>query len=299
MGIFNKIKSALSNTSKKITNFGSILSKRSPSIDELEELEEILLSVDFGFDTTEEIIQALKKRKIDKNTEENFLQELENIIYEILFPVQKPLKLNEGKVNVIMICGVNGNGKTTTIGKLAHLYKNQGKKVVIAACDTFRAAAKEQLEVWSKRGGAEFVCGEDGSDPASVAYKSLEYAKNVKADILLIDTAGRLHNQNNLMAELKKIRSVLKKLDDSTPDETILTLDATTGQNAKIQVEKFKEFADISGIIFTKLDGTAKGGAIVGISKKFNLPIYYLATGEGIDDIEEFDSIKFAQALVS
>jgi len=300
MSFFSRIKSALTKTSASLSKIGEIFTKKGINSETIDEFEEILLSADFGIQTTEKVINQIRAEKfLKEDGEDEFKERLANILTNLLEKAEKPLDINRGKLNIILFCGVNGNGKTTTIGKLANLYKNQGLKVVVAACDTFRSAAVDQLKVWAERSNSYIVTGEHEADPASVAHKALEEASKINADILIIDTAGRLHNQQNLMDELAKILKVIKKVDSSAPHHTILTLDATTGQNAFTQVEKFKEVAIVSGIIFTKLDGTAKGGAIVGIVDKFNLPVHYLSVGEKIDDIIEFNSKSFSEALVS
>ncbi len=299
MSIFSRVKQALSKTSSGLAKITEIFTKKSIDNESIEDFEEIMLSVDFGVSTTDKIISELKVSKFVKEASATeFKDNLVEILVGILEKAEKPLEIVNDKMNIILFCGVNGNGKTTTIGKLANLYKKEGKKVVIAACDTFRSAAVQQLRIWADRANCTIIEGEHEADPASVAYKAVEEAQKIKADIVIIDTAGRLQNQHNLMSELSKIIKVIKKHDPSAPHSTILTLDATTGQNAFNQVEKFKEFANITGIIFTKLDGTAKGGAIVGIVDKYNIPIYYISVGEKIDDLVEFNAESFAKALV-
>ncbi len=300
MSIFSKIKQALTKTSTTISKVGEIFTKKSIDRELIEEFEEIMLSVDFGVSTTNKIVSKLKSVKFSKeDSKEEFKDSLIEILAEILEKAENPIEIIDNKMNVILFCGVNGNGKTTTIGKLANIYKIKGKKVVVAACDTFRSAAAHQLKIWAERASCTIIEGENEADPASVAYKAIEEAQKIHADIVIIDTAGRLQNQHNLMDELSKIIRVIRKHDFSAPHHIILTLDATTGQNAFSQVEKFSEFAEISGIIFTKLDGTAKGGAIVGIVDKYNIPIHYISVGEKIDDLVEFDAKSFAKALVT
>jgi fused signal recognition particle receptor len=299
MSIFSRIKSALSKTSNSLVKATELITKKGIEYSTIEELEEALLTADFGIDATNLIIEKLKKIRISKQEgQESFKDHLISIIEEILQDIPKPIELLDNKLNVILFCGVNGNGKTTTIGKLANKYIKEGKKVVVAACDTFRSAAVEQLKVWSEKIGAEIVYGAENADPASIAFQALTVAKDNNKDILIIDTAGRLQNKHNLMEELSKVIKVLKKFDETYPTHVILTLDSTTGQNANSQVEKFIEYAGVTGIIFTKLDGTAKGGAIVGISMKYSLPIFYITLGENMDDIIEFDSKNFAKALL-
>jgi fused signal recognition particle receptor len=296
MSIFGKLKSALSKTSNAITSLGGILSKRSPTKQEIEDFEEVLLLVDFGITTTDKILSSIKNKKIEKE-QETFKDLLEKEILNIFAKSSSKFSLSSG-LNIIIMCGVNGNGKTTTIGKLSNKFNKMGKKVVIAACDTFRSAAAEQISIWAERTYAKIITGPENSDPASVAFKAVNYAIEIGADVLLVDTAGRLQNKQNLMDELSKIISVIKKTGQSNI-KTILTLDASTGQNAFSQAEKFKEHANIDGIIFTKLDGSAKGGVIVGVVDKFEIPVYYFTTGESLEDIEEFDSAKFASALLN
>jgi fused signal recognition particle receptor len=299
MSFFNKIKSALSKTSVNISKLTEIFTKKGVTLDTLETLEESLLKADFGFAITSQILQELKQIKLTKGQhQDHFRDYLTSIIADILQNSQKSIEFAEDKLSVILFCGVNGNGKTTSIGKLANIYKEKGKKVLIAACDTFRSAAVEQLKIWSERAKCDIVFGKENIDPASVAFEATEKAIKENYDFLMIDTAGRLQNQHNLMEELVKIIKVIKKLNPSFPTYTLLTLDATTGQNAINQVDKFMEYATVTGLIFTKLDGTAKGGAIVNISVKYKLPIYYLSVGEKIDDIIEFDAKSFAAALV-
>lgn len=298
MSFLTNIKSALFKTSKAISSLGGILSKRSATAEEIDELEEHLLAADFGVRATLKIIEKLKKEKIDKDSNETFNDRIKNIVYEMLKPAEKPINITDD-LNVIVFCGVNGNGKTTTIGKLASKYVKMGKKVYIAACDTFRSAAVEQVKIWSKKAGAYIISGEIEADPASVAYKAMKIAKEDNADILLIDTAGRLHNKKNLMSELTKIINVLKKIDNTSPHHIILTLDSTTGQNALVQAKTFFEIVNVSGLIFTKLDGSAKAGSIIGITDELNLPVYFISTGEKIGDILEFNRKDYVDALFS
>ena len=280
--------------------------------DLLEDLEEALMMSDVGVDTTERIIERLRKRAVweaylDQSELINMLREeiahllvgddiRQALTNHSVFSVDE-LDSGDGPA-VILVVGVNGVGKTTSIGKLAHRYKSEGKKVMLGAADTFRAAAVSQLEIWAKKINAEIIKSKEGSDPASVAYKSLEYAKKSKFDYLLIDTAGRLQNKKNLMDEFKKITKVVKKIDSNAPHETFLILDATTGQNALNQVEEFKKITPITGIIMTKLDGTAKGGILLAIGKKFKLPIVALGMGEKEDDLQMFSARHYSNALM-
>jgi len=298
----SKISDQLKSSSSKIsTAITQIFTHKKLDALTLEELEEVLILSDMGSEVASSIIANLKARKFEKNIDEdeikNFLkQEIENI----LKPCQKVLALDESKKpQVIIFNGVNGAGKTTTIGKVAQNLKNQNKKVLIAACDTFRAAASHQLEIWAKRVGCEIVMPtKDGEDPAAVAYRAFDLAKKNDFDVVLVDTAGRLQNKQNLMDELKKINSVLKKIDGNAPHENLLILDATTGQNAKAQLEIFNQIVGITGIVITKLDGSAKGGIVVALAKKFSKPIYAIGVGERLDDLQEFDAANFAKNLV-
>lgn len=301
MGIFSKLKESLSKTKETINARLEDVVKMFRTVDEelFEELEEILIMSDIGVNTSCEIIDALrdaaKEKKITDSAE--LKAELNEILKNILTEGGNSIVL-QGQPAVIMVIGVNGVGKTTSIGKLAHMYKEQGKSVVIAAADTFRAAAIEQLEVWADRAGAEIIKQQEGTDPAAVIYDAVGAAKKRKADVLLCDTAGRLHNKKNLMEELKKIYRILdKELPDSSK-EVFLVLDATTGQNAVEQAKQFKEAADITGIILTKLDGTAKGGIVFAIKNDYNIPVKLIGLGEGIDDMQEFDPVEFVNAII-
>lgn len=268
----------------------------------LEQLEETLLLSDMGSEVAGEIIKDLRAQKFAKNINEEEVKDfLAAKITKILEPCEKALALDEStKPQVIIFNGVNGAGKTTTIAKIASNLKNQNKKVLIAACDTFRAAAADQLATWAKRIDCEIVMPQkEGEDPASVAYRALDFAKKNGHDVLLIDTAGRLQNKQNLMDELKKINSVLKKIDSSAPHENLLILDATIGQNAKAQMEVFNQVVGITGLVITKLDGTAKGGIVVAIAQKFKKPIYAIGVGEKADDLQEFDAEIFSKSLFS
>ncbi len=300
MGLFDKLKSSLSKTKESVSSKLDSVIKAFKSVDEdlFEELEEVLIMADLGVNTSCEIIDRLrtaaKEKKITES--EELRGELKNILTEILTEGGNEMQLF-GKPAVIMVIGVNGVGKTTSIGKLAHLYKTMGKKVVIAAADTFRAAAIEQLEVWADRADAEIIKQQEGSDPAAVIYDAVSAAKKRGADILLCDTAGRLHNKKNLMEELKKIYRIIDKELPGSSKEVLLVLDATTGQNAVHQAQQFKDAADITGIILTKLDGTAKGGIVFAIKNEYNIPVKLIGLGEGIDDLGEFDPKAFVDAI--
>jgi fused signal recognition particle receptor len=299
-GILGKLKRALNKTNSKISlGLEHLFIKKKLDSETLEELEDLLLFADVGMDAASEIIAGIKKQKFNKEVgAEEIKQDLSNIICTILNRQDHQFNLLNNKLNVILVCGVNGNGKTTTIGKLASSYIKQGQKVAIAACDTFRAAAVEQIESWAGRSGADFYKGQPKADPASVAYRAITESMNNGTDILFIDTAGRLHNYKNLMDELAKIIRVIKTIDDTAPHHCLLVIDATTGQNALTQVEQFQMVANISGLVITKLDGTAKAGAVISIVKRFKLPIYFIGIGEGVSDLRHFSAENFSKALV-
>ena len=301
MGFFDKLKEGLNKTKKsfdeKINNVFSAFRK----VDEefLDELEEALIMSDIGMETSVKIIenlrQRIKKEKIEEP--EQVKQALREEMKKILDIADIKLKLDT-KPSVILVVGVNGVGKTTSIGKIANNLVKQGKKVVIAAADTFRAAAVEQLEIWAKRSNSEIVKKQEGVDPASVVYDAIKITKEKNADVLICDTAGRLHNKKYLMDELIKIKKVIdKELPDSS-EEVLMVLDATTGQNAISQVQAFKETVDITGIVLTKLDGTAKGGAVIGIVNENKVPVKFIGVGEQVDDMEIFNSEDFVKALI-
>ena len=280
-------------------DLSDLVTKKKLDQDTLDQLEEILIMADLGPKTAARIVGDFSEGRFGKDISEDEIKTaLAGIVAGILDPVAVPLVPVDHKPFVILVCGVNGAGKTTTIGKLANRWTLQdGKKVVIAAADTFRAAAVEQLKVWAERSGAGFIAKGTGADAAAVAYEAYQKAKDDGADILMIDTAGRLHNKTNLMAELEKIIRVLKKHDDSIPHATLLVLDATTGQNAFAQVETFKDITNLTGLMVTKLDGSAKGGVVVGLADRFRLPIHAIGVGEGIDDLQPFSPQDFARSL--
>ena len=264
----------------------------------LEQLEDLLISSDMGVDTAVQITANLAEGRFGKKLSTAEIKTaLAEEIARVMGPVARPLPIYNKKPQVILVVGVNGSGKTTTIGKLASQFKQAGKSVVIAAGDTFRAAAVGQLMVWGERAGVPVMTAPEGSDPASLAFDAMTQAEADDADLLMIDTAGRLHNRTDLMEELSKIIRVIRKKDPSAPHNTILVLDATTGQNALNQVEVFQKLADVSGLIMTKLDGTAKGGVLVSLADKFALPIHAIGVGEQIDDLDAFDPQEFANAL--
>ena len=301
MGFFDKLKQGLNKTKtsfdEKINNVFSSFRK----VDEefLDELEEVLVMSDIGMETSIKIISNLRERiKKEKiQDEEEVKQVLREEMQKILDVTDISLKLST-KPSVILVVGVNGVGKTTSIGKMANRLAKDGKKVVVAAADTFRAAAVEQLEIWSKRAGAEIVKREEGVDPASVVFDAIKKTKEIGADILIVDTAGRLHNKKYLMDELNKIQKVINKEMEESDKEVLLVIDGTTGQNAISQVKAFKQEADITGIVLTKLDGTAKGGVVIGIVEENKIPVKFIGVGEQIDDMEIFNSEDFVKAII-
>jgi len=299
MGFFEKLKNGLFKTKSAIVGKIDNLFKSFRKVDEdlFEELEELLISADIGVNTTEEILDELRD-----SVKENKIKEPEDVKKELLRMLREligehaPLKLDT-KPSVILVIGVNGVGKTTSIGKISAELKSQGKKVVVAAADTFRAAAAEQLTVWCERAGVDIVKQAAGADPASVVFDAINSAKSKNADVLIIDTAGRLHNKKNLMDELAKIDRVINRELAGCSKETLLVLDATTGQNAVLQAKEFKGASDITGLILTKLDGTAKGGIILSVKKELGIPVKFIGVGEKIDDMKPFDAEEFATAL--
>ena len=301
MGFFDKLKQGLKKTKKsfneKINNVFSNFRK----VDEdfLEELEEILIMSDIGVDTSVKIINSLRERvKREKiEDEEDVKQALRDEMKKILDVADTELKMNT-KPSVILVVGVNGVGKTTSIGKIANRLMKDGKKVVVAAADTFRAAAVEQLEIWAKRSGADIVKKEEGVDPASVVYDAIKITKEKNADVLIVDTAGRLHNKKYLMDELHKIQKVINKEMSEADREVLLVIDGTTGQNAISQVKAFKEETDITGLVLTKLDGTAKGGVVIGIVEENQIPVKFIGVGEQIDDMEIFNADDFVKVII-
>jgi fused signal recognition particle receptor len=265
----------------------------------LESLEELLIGADMGVDTALRVTANIAEGRFGKRISTSELRSaLATEIARIMTPVAKPMPIYPTKPQVVLVVGVNGSGKTTTIGKLASQFKAAGKSVVIAAGDTFRAAAVEQLQIWGERAGVPVLTAPEGSDPASLAFDAMGRAQETGADLLMIDTAGRLQNRADLMEELSKIVRVIRKKDPTAPHNTILVLDASTGQNALLQVEIFRKIADVSGLVMTKLDGTAKGGVLVALADKFGLPIHAIGVGEQIDDLSPFDPDDFARALV-
>jgi fused signal recognition particle receptor len=298
----SKITDQLKNSSSKISSsITQIFTHKKLDKEIIEELEEALIISDLGVEVASEIMENFRNKKFSKAIDESELKNfLRDEIIKILLPCEKKLNFTQEKnPQVIIFNGVNGAGKTTTIGKIAQTLSSQNKKVLIAACDTFRAAAAEQLQVWAQRSNCEIILPKkEGEDPAAVAFRALDFAQKNNFDILLIDTAGRLQNKQNLMDELKKISTVLKKIDSSAPHENLLILDATIGQNAKQQMEVFNQIVGITGLVITKLDGTAKGGIVVALAQKFKIPIYAIGVGEKIEDLQEFSAEEFAKNLV-
>ncbi len=298
LGWFKKLRSSLSKSSEKISD-GIKKALKSKKIDDktIEQLEELLISSDLGVECSSKITEELKKSKLIDPSPEKVKEIIKKKLNETLIPLEKQINLTSG-LNVILIVGVNGVGKTATIGKLAHKFSQDGIKVGMVAADTFRAAAAEQLKIWSERTKSDFYCAKEFSDPAALAYQSILSAKEKKLDLLLIDTAGRLHNKINLMNELTKIIRVIKKIDESIPNETMLVLDGNIGQNSIKQTEVFKQICNIDSLIVTKLDGSAKGGALVPIGEKLKIPITFIGTGESKEDLARFDSDQFCSALL-
>lgn len=299
---FQKLGFGLKKTSSKITTgLSDIFTKKTVDQQTLEELEELLITSDLGVKASAKIIASFAKRRLHKDvSDDEIKQELAADMEQILAPCQKPLIIDKNKKPfVILMVGVNGAGKTTTIGKLAAKFQKQNHKISLIAGDTFRAAAVEQLQVWGKRSNIRVFAGKQGCDAAGLCFDGLKEAQNQGDDIVFIDTAGRLQNKANLMEELKKVVRVIKKQIPDAPHTTLLTIDATTGQNALSQVQVFKEMVDVSGLVITKLDGTAKGGILVAIAEETPTPIHYIGIGEGIDDLDEFNAADFTQNLMN
>ena len=298
-GFFSRLKSGLTRSNKALGDgISAAFGGGKLSAEQLGELEDVLITADLGVAAAGEICAALRENRELKNLDSDDLRRaLADEIARLLAPVQQPLELPQTKPVVILMAGVNGAGKTTTIGKLASRFMADGKTVMLAACDTFRAAASEQLQVWGERANVPVVTGAAGADAAGLAFQALQRAQAENIDILMIDTAGRLQSNENLMAELEKITRVVAKLDDTAPHASLLVLDATTGQNAVQQAEAFLQTAKITGLIMTKLDGTARGGGLVPIARKLALPIHFIGVGEQVDDLQVFDAHAFAAAL--
>ncbi len=307
MNKLEKLKLGLQKTKNKIFNgiTEAFTGKAVVDQDVIEKIEEVLISSDIGFDTTEKIITKARKSLLENNgrdetsIKQSIYQELKNILINHSLNTSSEKKDKSCNPYVYLIVGVNGVGKTTSIGKLAYNLKQKNKKVLLGAADTFRAAAGEQLDVWAERANVDIVKGETGSDPSSIAYKTIEKAIKENYDVVFIDTAGRLHTKNNLMTELSKIKRVVEKILLRAPDNILLVLDSTNGQNGLVQAEEFRKATNLNGIILTKLDGTAKGGFVFQIITSLNIPIKFIGVGEGIDDLQEFDSEKFLEALLN
>ena len=299
MGFFDKLKAGLAKTKAALADGINNIFKNFRTVDEdlMDELEELLITSDVGVDTTMEVLDTLRDRIKTENVKDP--EKVKTMLYEILREMigdGEPVKTGDG-MTVILVIGVNGVGKTTSIAKIATVMKKQGKHVILAAADTFRAAAADQLRVWAERVGVEIIAQSEGSDPAAVVFDAANAAKKRGADVLIIDTAGRLHNKKNLMNELEKINRVVdRELPDSVR-ETLLVLDATTGQNAVVQAKEFKNAAPITGLVLTKLDGTAKGGIVISIKKELDIPVKFIGVGEKVDDLEVFDADEFVRAL--
>jgi len=306
MGWLQKLKQGLSKSSQKVsdslkslTSLSSLMGASKLDAASIEEVEDALIGADLGTKSAARLAKAMRKNKFDGPvTSDSLAAALADSIAEILRPVATPLVLDSGhRPHVLLLVGVNGSGKTTTAGKLAQQWHQQGKTVLLAAGDTFRAAAIEQLQIWGDRTGTKVIAGDQGSDAAALAYAALETAQKEQADILIIDTAGRLQNRTELMDELAKIVRVIRKLDESAPHDSVIVLDGTVGQNALSQVKAFQQAADVSGLIVTKLDGSAKGGVVVALAEEFGLPVHAVGVGEGADDLQPFDAQEFANAL--
>lgn len=308
-GWLGRLRDGLSKSTRKVTesitqlfteSIPGIFTKKKLDQTTLNELEDVLIQADLGVTVAARLIAKLGKERFGKEvTDEEVREAFAEDIAEILQPVAQKLTIDAArKPHVVLVIGVNGSGKTTTIAKLAHLYKGEGKKVMLAAGDTFRAAAVEQLKVWGERAGVPVIAKGTGADAAGLAYEALEKSRAEHCDVLLIDTAGRLHNKTNLMEELAKIVRVIRKLDPSAPHSCLLVLDATVGQNAHAQVETFKSMSPVDALVVTKLDGSAKGGVLVALAEKFRLPVVAIGVGEGIDDLRPFEARAFARGLM-
>jgi fused signal recognition particle receptor len=300
-GWLSRLREGLAKSTKRVTeSITGLFTKKKLDQDTLNELEDALIQADLGVSVAARLVEKLGKERFGKEvTDEEVRSAFADDIAEILAPVAVQLAIDPArKPHVVLVIGVNGSGKTTTIAKLANLYKGEGRKVMLAAGDTFRAAAVEQLKVWGDRAGVPVVSKQTGADAAGLAYEALEKARAENCDVLLIDTAGRLHNKANLMEELAKIVRVIRKLDPSAPHSSLLVLDATVGQNAHAQVETFKSLSPVDALVVTKLDGSAKGGVLVALAEKFKLPVVAIGVGEGIDDLQPFEARAFARGLM-
>jgi len=300
-GLWGRFKSGLSKTSTLLGGqLRDLLKNRKLDTETLDEFEDLLIQSDLGVTIAQQLRQTLSGQRLDQEiTDEDIKKFLSDEIEKILSPIAIPLTLSKtGKTQVLLVAGVNGSGKTTTISKLAKKWSEEGLKVELAACDTFRAAAVEQLQVWGNRLSVPVYTAPNGADAAGLVFEAVTKANSNQADVLIIDTAGRLHNKEGLMNELQKIIRVIKKVDDTAPHHTLLVLDATTGQNAYNQVSTFRDMAGITGLIITKLDGTARGGVVVGLADRYNLPIHAIGVGENAEDLQPFVAHDFAKTLV-
>jgi fused signal recognition particle receptor len=297
---FDRLATGLKRSSDQLSDgIASVFTKKRLDNAMLDELEDVLIQADFGIDMAESVTDTLRRDRFDRDIAPGEVRAvLAGEVEKVLSPVARPLAVEAAKPFVILMVGVNGSGKTTTIGKLASLYAAEGKSVMLAAGDTFRAAAIEQLQVWGQRTGAPVVARPPGSDASGLAFDAMSEAKAAGKDLLIIDTAGRLQNRDELMSELEKIIRVIKKVDPAAPHAVLLTLDATTGQNALNQVEIFGKRAGVTGLVMTKLDGTARGGILVAIARKYGLPVHFIGVGEGVDNLEPFSARDFARAIV-
>ncbi len=300
-GWLGRLKRGLGRSSSKITDgITDLFTKRKLDDAAIQELEELLITADLGVATAAKLTAEFAKTRFNKEIDADEVRgALADDIAAILEPVAKPLILNPGnKPHVILVCGVNGSGKTTTIAKLAGLYRKQGLSVILAAADTFRAAAVEQLQIWGERAGCPVVSASLGADAAGLAFDALKRARDERADVLIIDTAGRLQNRKDLMGELQKIIRVIRKLDENAPHDCVLVMDAGVGQNAHNQVEVFREMVDITGLVLTKLDGSARGGVVIALAEHFGLPIHAIGVGETMEDMRPFEPRAFGRALM-
>ncbi len=300
-GWLSRLRAGLSkSTDRLVGGIAAVFARGRLDAEALSSLEDVLITADIGPATAARLAGSLGARRFERDvTAEDIRAALAEDIAEILEPVAQPLTIDPAhRPHVVLVIGVNGTGKTTTIGKLAHALRQDGKKVVLAAGDTFRAAAVEQLKIWGERTGSPVIAGTHGADAAGLCYDALETARRENADAVLIDTAGRLHNKADLMAELEKVVRVIRKVDPGAPHDCLLVLDATTGQNALAQVETFRSMTPVNGLVVTKLDGSAKGGVLVALAEKFGLPVRAIGVGEGVDDLRPFDGRAFARGLM-
>jgi fused signal recognition particle receptor len=300
-GWFGRLKAGLHRSSEKIsTGITDLFTKRKLDAEALQDLKDILIQGDLGVSTATRLTSLLAKTRFDQEiSSEEIKIALAEEVTTILAPVAQPLVISgTHKPHIILVCGTNGSGKTTTIGKMARQFKNQGKSVTLAAGDTFRAAAVEQLQIWGERSDCPVISRDNGADAAGLAFDAIKEAQASGADVLMIDTAGRLQNRKDLMEELTKVVRVIRKVDETAPHSVLLVMDATIGQNAHSQVEVFKDMVDVSGLIITKLDGSAKGGVVVSLAERFEIPVHAVGVGEGIDDLRPFEADAFARSLI-